>query len=29
VRTGDSVTDDSKVAVYECKVEGGEVLVAI
>ena len=29
VRTGESVTDDSKVAVYECKVEGGQVLVAV
>ena len=29
VRTGESVTDDSKVAVYECKVEGGQVFVAI
>ena len=29
VRTGDSVTDDSKVAVYECKVEGDQVLVAV
>ena len=29
VRTGESVTDDSKVAVYDCKVEGGQVLVAV
>jgi nitrite reductase (NADH) small subunit len=29
VRTGDSVTDDSKVAVYECRVEGDQVLVAL
>ena len=29
VRTGESVTDDSKVAVYECKVEGDQVLVAV
>ena len=29
VRTGESVTDDSKVAVYPCKVEGDQVLVEI
>jgi 3-phenylpropionate/trans-cinnamate dioxygenase ferredoxin component len=29
VRTGDSVTDDSKVAVYPCTVEGGQVLVTL
>ena len=29
VRTGESVTDDSKVAVYACKVEGGQVLVGL
>jgi nitrite reductase/ring-hydroxylating ferredoxin subunit len=29
VRSGESVTDDSKVAVYECKVEGGQVLAAL
>ena len=29
VRTGESVTDDSKVAVYPCKVEGEQVLVEI
>ena len=29
VRTGESVTDDSKVAVYECKVEGDQVIAAI
>jgi nitrite reductase/ring-hydroxylating ferredoxin subunit len=29
VRTGESVTDDSKVAVYPCKIEGDQVLVEI
>ena len=29
VRTGESVTDDSKVAVYPCKVEGDQVLVEL
>ena len=29
VRTGESVTDDSKVEVFECRVEGGQVLVAL
>ena len=29
VRTGESVTDDSKVPVYPCKVEGDQVLVGI
>ena len=29
VRTGESVTDDSKVAVYPCTVEGGRVLVSL
>ena len=29
VRTGESVTDDSKVAPYECKVEGDQVLIAL
>jgi nitrite reductase/ring-hydroxylating ferredoxin subunit len=29
VRTGESVTDDSKVVVYPCKVEGDQVLVEV
>ena len=29
VRTGESVTDDSKVTVYQCRVEGDQVLAAI
>ena len=29
VRTGESVTDDSKVAVYPCKVEGDQILVEV
>ncbi len=29
VRTGESITDDLKVARYDVKVEGGDVLVAI
>ena len=29
VRTGESITDDSKVAVYPCKIEGASVLVEI
>ena len=29
VRTGESATDDSKVAVYESKVEGDRVFVAL
>ena len=29
LKTGESLTDDLKVAVYETKVEGGTVLVAV
>jgi len=29
VRTGESITDDLKVARYDVKVEGGDVLVAV
>jgi nitrite reductase (NADH) small subunit len=29
VRTGESITDDLKVARYDVKVEGGDVLVAL
>jgi nitrite reductase (NADH) small subunit len=29
VRTGESITDDLKVARYDAKVEGGDVLVAV
>ena len=29
LRTGESVTDDSRVAVYPCKVEGDQVLVEV
>ena len=29
VRTGESITDDLKVAHYDVKVEGGDVLVAV
>lgn len=29
VRTGESVTDDSKVAAHPCTVEGGQVLVSL
>jgi len=29
IRTGESVTDDSRVAVYPCKVEGGQVVVEV
>jgi hypothetical protein len=29
VRTGESATDDSRVAVYESKVEGDRVFVAL
>jgi nitrite reductase/ring-hydroxylating ferredoxin subunit len=29
LRTGESVTDDSRVSVYPCKVEGGQVLVEV
>jgi nitrite reductase/ring-hydroxylating ferredoxin subunit len=29
LRTGESVTDDSRVTVYPCKVEGGQLLVEV
>ena len=29
LKTGDSLTDDLKVACYETRVEGGDVLVAV